>query len=242
MFKKKNKVTKSILASQETTEKYSFYSMVFGFSAFVVSLITMICWILVLLSLVVPTHLAADAKDSYLFPLDKPVKVHGRILCTSWYSKWRTEIIKGKTVSYQYKGFNYPAVYGSAIRAPFDGVVDSTNIGGYEGGTITLRATDGITTVRMCHVSNFEVLKYTTYVDSLTGAKWKEQTKVKRGDIIGYVGMSGRTTGSHVRIIFERNGERFFVASEIWGMKYTDFEYSKTEFDSAKTQLYKDIR
>lgn len=185
--------------------------------------------------------------QGYLFPLEKPIMVHGKILCTSWYSKIRSEQINGKWTTYQYKALNYPAKYGDNIIAPFDAVVEATSIGGYEGGTITLRSIEYPSiTVRICHMSDFEVAKYTKIIEKdvwgNTTKEYKEKTKVKRGEIIGYVGTSGRTTGSHIRVVFEKNGERFFVSAEIWGKKYTDFEYSKTEFDATKTMYYADNR
>lgn len=228
-----NKRSKSIFGEIEQTKKVSMIGVILAGLSFVFSSATFITLIWILTLIISP--LRADEQKGYLFPLADPVYVHGKILCTAWYSKWRKE--PGKK-PYQYKGFNYPAQYGKPIRAPFDGVVESTSISGFEGGAITLRATDGITTVRICHVSDFEVLKYTVVQDNLTGRRWKEQTRVKRGEIIGYVGMSGRTTGPHIRVIFERNGERFFVSAETWGMKYTDFNYSQTEFDASKTVYY----
>lgn len=173
------------------------------------------------------TFVCADekqtAKDTgYLFPLKEPVYTHGKILCTSWYSKLRTEIINGKRTTYQYKALNYPSKYGTDILASGDGVVIDTLIDGYEGGTITIQYDNGLT-MRVCHLSKQLVL---------------DGMRVKRGQVIGKVGRSGRTTGSHLRIVIEKNGERVFCNAETWGMKYTDFNYSKTEFDAGQTIMY----
>lgn len=223
----------SVFKEIETAKKYSRWGLFMAIFGFCFNFVMAVIVMFILFSQ------TARADEGYLFPLANPVYVHGKILCTAWYSKWRSE--PGKK-PYQYKGFNYPAEYGKPIRAPFNGVVEATNIGGFEGGSITIRANDGITTVRICHVSNFEVLKYTVIQDNLTGRRWKEQTRVRRGDVIGYVGTSGRTTGPHIRVIFERNGERFFVNAATWGMKVNDFYYSPTEFDASQTRYYAECK
>lgn len=166
-------------------------------------------------------RLSFAENKGYLFPLEEPVYVHGKIFCTSWYSKWRTE--NGK--SYQYKALNYPSKLGTNILASGDGVVIDTLIHGYEGGTITIQYDDGLT-IRVCHISKQLVL---------------DGQRVKRGQVIAKVGCSGRATGPHVRIVVEKNGERVFCNAETWGKKYGDFYYSPGEFDSNKTKLYANI-
>lgn len=166
-------------------------------------------------------NLRAAKPETYLFPLANPIKVNGKILTTSWYSKWRTE--NGK--SYQYKALNYPAPHGSPIHAPADGEIIKTLVAGYEGAIIEILLDDGVT-VTYAHLSRYEILK----------------GRVTRGQVIGYTGQSGRTTGPHLRVRFERNGERFFVNAQTWGMRPDQFEYSQTNFDSARAVFYKDQR
>lgn len=162
--------------------------------------------------------LMSTSDASYLFPVESPTYVGKKIWCTAWYSRVRTE--NGK--AYQYKALNYPAAYGSRILAVADGVIVSHEVQGYEGATLTIKLDDGVQ-VKICHLSRYE---------KLSG-------RVKRGDVIGYVGTSGRTTGPHLRIVFEKNGERFFVNAETFGMKFNDFYYPPGESDLTMASLYK---
>lgn len=156
-------------------------------------------------------------KKTYLFPLKDPIYIGKKILCTSWYSKWRKE--NGK--QYQYKAVNYPAKYGSEILCPDNGVIINTQIEGYEGAIITIKFDDG-NEMTFCHLSKYEILK----------------GRVKQGDIIGYVGTSGRTTGPHLRIRIDKNGDRQFICSKTWGMPKEAFYYSPTEFNCSQLKMY----
>lgn len=157
--------------------------------------------------------------QAYLFPLEEPTLVENKILCSSWYSKLRTE----NGVTYKYRALNYPARYGSQILSPGDGVVTNTEIAGYEGGNITISFENG-DSVTLCHLSKFLVL---------------DGAMVSAGQPIGLVGTSGRTTGSHVRIRWQKNGERIFCNAKTWGMEYDDFKYSAKEFDCEKAEMYR---
>jgi murein DD-endopeptidase MepM/ murein hydrolase activator NlpD len=163
----------------------------------------------------------ANVNNSF-FPLKSPVYYNGKIVCTSWYSQYRTE--NGKT--YQYKALNYPAKFGTDIQASWGGIVIDTLIDGYEGATVTILYDNGLT-VRYCHLSKQMVLD-------------GPNSRVSAGDIIGKVGRSGRTTGSHLRIVVEKNGDRTFCNAQTWGLKYTDFYYSQKDFDVGKTLMYCD--
>ncbi|MGH9511624.1 MAG: M23 family metallopeptidase [Terriglobales bacterium] len=81
-----------------------------------------------------------------------------------------------------HSGVDIGSSYGQPIIAPADGVVAFADfLGGY-GRAIILNHGHGITT-RYGHLANFAVV---------TGQH------VHRGDIIGYVGLSGRSTGPHL--------------------------------------------
>jgi murein DD-endopeptidase MepM/ murein hydrolase activator NlpD len=81
-----------------------------------------------------------------------------------------------------HSGVDIGSSYGQAVIAPADGIVDFADfLGGY-GRAIILSHGHGITT-RYGHLSNFAVA---------TGQH------VRRGDTIGYVGLSGRSTGPHL--------------------------------------------
>lgn len=79
-------------------------------------------------------------------------------------------------------GVDISTPYGTPIIAPADGIVRATSfINGY-GRTVILDHGHGITTL-FAHMSGYAV---------------GEGESVHRGDVIGYVGSSGRSTGSHL--------------------------------------------
>lgn len=81
-----------------------------------------------------------------------------------------------------HSGIDISASYGQPIMAPADGMVTFADfLGGY-GRAITLDHGHGITT-RYGHLANFAVIP---------------GQYVHRGDTIGYVGLSGRSTGPHL--------------------------------------------
>ena len=166
----------------------------------------------------------------YLFPLREPTYTKvGTILCTDWCSNIRVE----KGVSYHYMALNYPAPYGSEVLSPADGIVESTHVSGYEGATITILFDDGVR-VTICHLSEYKVL-----ATRLNDDGREVKTRVKRGQVIGYVGTSGRTTGPHIRIRFEVNGERAFANSTTWGMVYGKFDYRTVPFKAEDAKMYR---
>jgi murein DD-endopeptidase MepM/ murein hydrolase activator NlpD len=81
-----------------------------------------------------------------------------------------------------HRGIDIGASYGQPIVAPADGVVEFADFRNGYGRTIEIDHGHGITTL-FGHLSGFAV---------------SPGQSVTRGDIIGYVGMSGRTTGPHV--------------------------------------------
>ncbi len=89
-----------------------------------------------------------------------------------------------------HKGLDISTAYGGAIVAPADGIVESAeDMSGY-GRCVFLDHGHGVTTV-FGHMSSFAV----------TAGQ-----RVHRGDTIGYVGMSGRSTGAHVHYEVRING------------------------------------
>lgn len=81
-----------------------------------------------------------------------------------------------------HSGVDIGSSYGHPIVAPADGVVTVTDTMGGYGKTIMIDHGNGIST-RYGHLSGFAV----------TAGQ-----KVQRGDVIGYVGESGRSTGPHL--------------------------------------------
>jgi len=81
-----------------------------------------------------------------------------------------------------HSGVDISSTYGQAIVAPADGVVKFADFMGGYGRAIILDHGHGITT-RYGHLSTFAVIA---------------GQRVQRGDTIGYVGLSGRSTGPHL--------------------------------------------
>jgi murein DD-endopeptidase MepM/ murein hydrolase activator NlpD len=81
-----------------------------------------------------------------------------------------------------HSGVDIGSSYGHPIVAPADGVVTLTETMGGYGKTIMIDHGNGIST-RYGHLSGFAVTP---------------GQKVQRGDVIGYVGESGRSTGPHL--------------------------------------------
>lgn len=90
-------------------------------------------------------------------------------------------------------GTDFAAPRGTPIYATADGSVKSIGRQGGYGNVIELSHINGITTL-YGHMSAFK--------DDL-----KSGQSVKRGDVIGYVGSTGTSTGNHVHYEFRVNGE-----------------------------------
>jgi murein DD-endopeptidase MepM/ murein hydrolase activator NlpD len=87
-------------------------------------------------------------------------------------------------------GLDISADKGTPVYATADGVVDLTSWIGPYGNLIVLNHSFGITT-RYGHLSRFLV---------------KPGQKVKKGQMIGYVGATGRATGPHLHYEVTING------------------------------------
>lgn len=90
-----------------------------------------------------------------------------------------------------HRGVDYAAPTGTAIYAAGSGrVVEKGNKGGY-GKTVIIQHPQGITTL-YAHMSRF--------------ADIKVGDKLQQGDVIGYVGATGRVTGPHLHYEFRIDG------------------------------------
>lgn len=89
-----------------------------------------------------------------------------------------------------HQGIDISTERGQPVFATADGVVDSASYTGDYGNLVVLRHDFGLAT-RYGHLSRFAV---------------KPDQPVKRGDIIGYVGSTGRSTGSHLHYEILGNG------------------------------------
>lgn len=88
----------------------------------------------------------------------------------------------------QHKGVDFAAATGTPIRAAGDGTVESAASSGGYGNLVVLK-----------HWANYS----TAYAHMSRFAKGiKKGTKVSQGDVIGYVGSTGWSTGAHLHYEF----------------------------------------
>jgi murein DD-endopeptidase MepM/ murein hydrolase activator NlpD len=129
---------------------------------------------------------AASKYNSMLAETPSLWPVYG--LITSDYG-WRSNPFGGSGGE-EHDGIDIAAPYGTAIRAAADGKVEQAGWNGSYGISVTVYHRDGIETLygHMCRtiVSNGQ--------------------KVKKGQVIGYEGSTGRATGAHVHYQVMVNG------------------------------------
>src|SRR5262245_18485471 len=90
-----------------------------------------------------------------------------------------------------HQGLDISTEKGQPVYATANGQVESASYTGEYGNLITVKHDFGLST-RYGHLSRFNV---------------KPGTSVKRGDIIGYVGSTGRSTGAHLHYEILANGK-----------------------------------
>ncbi len=101
----------------------------------------------------------------------------------------RIHPISGKWKAH--KGIDFAAVTGTPIRAAADGTIDHAGVQGGYGNMVIIKHWNGYSTA-YGHMSRVAVHK---------GAR------VMQGDVIGYVGSTGWSTGPHLHYEFRVNGE-----------------------------------
>jgi murein DD-endopeptidase MepM/ murein hydrolase activator NlpD len=89
-----------------------------------------------------------------------------------------------------HQGLDISTEKGQPVFATADGTVESASYSGDYGNLIVLRHGFGLST-RYGHLSRFQA---------------KPGQSIKRGDVIGYVGATGRTTGAHLHYEILANG------------------------------------
>ena len=103
----------------------------------------------------------------------------------------RTHPIVGKWK--QHKGTDFAAPTGTPIRAAGDGVIDFAGKQGGYGNVVVIKHWANYSTA-YAHMSRF-------------GAGIRKGSKVSQGDVIGYVGSTGWSTGAHLHYEFRVAGE-----------------------------------
>ncbi|MDB4292396.1 M23/M56 family metallopeptidase [Maribacter sp.] len=90
-----------------------------------------------------------------------------------------------------HKGIDIKAKKGTAVLATADGLIAKAAIEGDWGNLIVITHTDG----------------YETWYAHLSGFNTNENQEVKKGDVIGYVGNTGLSTGPHLHYEVKRHGQ-----------------------------------
>jgi murein DD-endopeptidase MepM/ murein hydrolase activator NlpD len=97
----------------------------------------------------------------------------------------------------RHAGMDFHAAYGTPIHAVTDGYVLSAGRAGGCGNAVKLQHAAGLAT-RYCHMSQMAV---------------SAGQQVRRGQVIGYVGTTGLSTGAHLHYEMYRNGQAINPAS-----------------------------
>jgi murein DD-endopeptidase MepM/ murein hydrolase activator NlpD len=93
----------------------------------------------------------------------------------------------------QHKGVDFAAATGTPIRAAGDGVVDFVGVQGGYGNVVSIKHWNNYSTL-YAHMSRFA-----------NGIK--KGMKVSQGEVIGYVGSTGWSSGPHLHYEFRVNNE-----------------------------------
>ena len=107
--------------------------------------------------------------------------------------------VEAFNVSTGHRAVDYAAQYGAPIRSVGDGTVIFAAYNGPYGNMVKIRH-NGTYQTNYGHMSRFAVRK---------------GDKVKQGDVIGYVGSTGFSTGPHVHFEMEKNGVKINSLKEI---------------------------
>lgn len=107
--------------------------------------------------------------------------------------------IKAFDVSTGHRAIDYAAAYGTPIRAVGDGTVTMASWNGSYGNMVKIRH-NGTYSTNYAHMSKFAV---------------KKGNHVKQGDVIGYVGSTGFSTGPHVHFEMVKNGVKINPLTEV---------------------------
>jgi murein DD-endopeptidase MepM/ murein hydrolase activator NlpD len=129
-----------------------------------------------------------------------------------------------------HKGVDFGAAPGTPIQAAGEGTVEIAAFNGAYGNYVKIRHSSGYSTA-YAHMSRF-------------GAGTKKGVKVRQGQIIGYVGSTGRSTGPHLHyeIIVNNNqvnplSVKMPSGKKLAGKELTGFNVAKAETDNQLAAL-----
>ena len=133
---------------------------------------------------------SAGGKDDNLssMPVLKPVADKYVNRLASGYGSRFHPILK---VNKMHKGLDFAASTGTPIYATGDGTVKVSEFNSGYGNMVVLKHGNG----------------YESLYAHMSRAKVRNGQKVKRGDVVGYVGTTGLSTGAHLHYEIHKNGE-----------------------------------
>jgi len=108
--------------------------------------------------------------------------------------------VEAFNVSTGHRAIDYAAPSGTPIRAVGDGVITSATWSSVGYGNLMSLRHNGTYSTNYAHLSKFAV---------------KKGQRVKQGDIIGYVGNTGFSTGPHLHYEMVKNGEKINPLKEV---------------------------
>ena len=122
-----------------------------------------------------------------------------------------------------HEGIDYAAPIGTPVSAVGDGVVTKSQYSGGYGNLVIIKHPNG----------------YETYYGHLSkyGKGIKKGVRVKQGQVIGYVGSTGLSTGPHLDFRIKKNGTFFNYLTMKMPPTYTLTGKDKEDFDLYKVEL-----
>lgn len=129
--------------------------------------------------------------------------------------------VEAFNVSTGHRAIDYAAAYGTPIRATADGIVTFAGWNGPYGNEITIRH-NGTYSTNYAHQSKFAV---------------KKGSRVTQGDVIGYVGSTGFSTGPHVHYEMVKNGVKINPLTEATPPGEPVSEKNKARFEAERERL-----
>ncbi len=126
-----------------------------------------------------------------------------------------------------HEGIDYAAPIGTPVSAVGDGVVTKSQYSGGYGNLVIIKHPNG----------------YETYYGHLSkyGKGIKKGVRVKQGQVIGYVGSTGLSTGPHLDFRIKKNGSFFNYLTMKMPPTYTLTGKDKENFDLYKEELIKKL-
>ena len=122
-----------------------------------------------------------------------------------------------------HRGIDYAAAVGTPVQSVGDGIVTKVGRNGAAGKMVKIRH-NSVYSSAYLHLSGY-------------GKNIKSGIKVKQGQIIGFVGSTGRSTGPHLDFRFWKNGSLVNYLNQKFPSSKSVVDSNMTEFSSLKDSL-----